>query len=675
MNYSYAIVDDLREVIGEDNLADRLAKDELESLGSDLVDLIDEDEESRSDWIAVQEQSLKLAAQVRDSKTFPWSGASNMKYPLMTTAAMQFHARALPGLINHERPVLAKVIGNDPDGKKAERSERVSRFMSYQVLEYLDDWMDNMDRLLFVLPIVGLCFKKTYHSDAMKKTRSVLVLPSELIINYHATDYATARMSHIVYMNSNEVITMQRKGLFLEDVDLDSIPQGEPVDGMRDETIGLRPTDREDGQEYKFYESHCFLDLDGDGYKEPYVVTVEVNSKAIVRIVPRWGEGSVEYNEANEVITIVPIEHFTAYQLIPDPNSAVYALGFGALLGPTNETVNTLINQLIDAGTLSNLQSGFIGRGARLKGGATRFRPGEWKLVNTTGDDLRKAIFPMPVREPSSTLFSLLQMLISSGQQITSVSDMMMGENPGQNQKATTTMAVLEQGLSVFKGIYKRLHRSLQKELKKLAAFNVLYLDEEIYHKVLDDIMPQQIPTPQGPQEIMMPQGSVKEDFNLEDMNILPTADPSMVSDAQRVMKGQSLLEKLSMGLPINPMVVTKKVLEAEQHEDIPELMTIPPKGPSPEELNYQLEVVDKRIKMFSAYFEAIEKIAKAESLEEGTQLNMYRAVVDDMIKVINLEGEANKNGAGANQQEPNSAQVQPGGLPPSGGGAGGAPI
>ena len=619
------------------NLAEELSTDVLDRIGRELCEAIEDDDRSRQGWLSTQEEWLKLASQVTDSKSFPWQGASNVKYPLLTLACVHFHARALPGLINNERPVLAKVTGRGNE-EKDQRANRVSMFTSYQILHLITEWMDVMDRMMFVLPMVGLCFKKTFYSDMDERQISELVLPSELIINYYATSYKRARMTHCRYMDQNEVVEHQRAGFFL-DVDLTEIEDGESIQGVRDDTFGFSPGNNEMDEEFLLHESHCFLDLDEDGYKEPYIVTLDSKSKKVLRIVARWDEEGINHNEKGEVASIQPTDYFTPYQFIPDPNSSVYALGFGSLLGSTNESVNTLINQLIDAGTLSNLQSGFIGRGVKLKGGATRFKPGEWKLVNSTGDDLRKAIFPMPVREPSGALLSLLQLLLDAGQQVTSVSDMMMGENPGQNQKATTTMAVLEQGLAVFKGIYRRLHRALTKELKLITQLNYKYLDEELYHNVLDDIMPQQMPGQQG----MMPQdqGGSIEDFNLADMNIIPTSDPSIITDAQKLMKAQSLLEKMSMGLPINPMIVTKRVLEAEQQEDIQELMTLPPKGPSPEEVEQELGIIDRRINMFKAYFEAIERTAKAESLEQGTQIKMYQAIVDDMIKTLGVENEA----------------------------------
>lgn len=647
------------------NLAEDLTDDELWAIGREACEAADADDQSRQSWIDDHEEYLKLAAQVRESKGTPWQNASNVKYPLLTLAAVHFHARAMPGLINGERPVFAKVNGR-ANPEKEKRASRVSTFMSYQINSLTSEWMDVMDRLLFVLPIVGLAYKKTFYCELKGRDASELVLPSELIVNYFATDYDRASLTHIRYMDANELIEHQRMGYFL-DIDLEEIDGGKGIDtGSRDDTQGFTPpTNAEYDEAYKLYERHGWWDLDGDGYKEPYIVTLDSKSKKVVRIVARWKEKDIQYNEEGQVARIKPTQYFTPYQLVPDPNSAVYALGFGSLLGSTNEAVNTILNQLIDAGTLSNLQSGFIGRGVKLPGGATRFKPGEWKLVNSTGDDIRKAVFPMPVREPSGTLLSLLQLLLDAGQQVTSVSDMMMGENPGQNQKATTTMAVLEQGLSVFKGIYRRIHRSLTRELRLIADLNFEYLEEELYKSVLDDSLPGKLPSanatsPDGMIEQSPDEGSAKEDFDLSDMDITPTSDPSIITDAQRLAKAQSLMEKMAMGLPVNPMVITKRVLEAEQQENIEELMTLPPPRPSLEEQQFELELAKERRELWNSFHDNIKKVAEAEAAEEGTQLNTYTTFVKDQLAVAGLERELANDKAAAAQAAAKATKPTP---------------
>lgn len=629
------------------NIADDLDEETLKKIGWKISQLVEDDDLSRQGWLSDQDEWIKLAAQVRETKDFPWERASNVKYPLVSLASLQFHARALPSLVNSTLPVQAKVLGEDPQLQKQARADRVRRYMSYQILDEMEEWMDEMDRMMIVLPIIGLCYKKTYYSDNLQRCRSVLVLPRDLILNYYATDYVRARMSHVIMMDSNELKEFQNKGIFL-DIELEN-HQNKVITGMRDATIGLTPGGSfEDENPYELIESHCWWDLDDDGYKEPYIVTFHRDSKKVLRITARWEDGDIEYTPKGKIAKINPCQYFTPFQFFPDPNSAVYGIGFGRLLGPTNETVNTLINQLVDAGTLSNLQSGFLTRGVKLKGGSTRFKPGEWKIVNTTGDDLRKGVVPMPVREPSGTLYQLLGMLIDSGQRLSSVSDMMVGENPGQNQPASTTMAVLEQGLKVFTGIYKRIHRSLAAEYRKLYKLNYRYLNEKKYQTILDEgVVQPNIPqgaTPQQAQQIQLQaqqnpqQIATIRDFDPQGLDIVPESDPNFVSDGQKALKAQSLLQDLQSGLPLNIQAVTQQVLQSQGHDNIAALMQQAPQPPSKELLQHQLEVERTKIDAFKAWSLANLQIAQAEAAEHGSSLAHLRAVVDDYAKVFGVE-------------------------------------
>jgi chaperonin GroES len=607
---------DLENAPYETNLADFLDELELAAIGKDLVRQIDIDEESRKEWMDTNKTWLKLASQVREDKNFPWQGASNVKYPLLTIASMQFNARALPNLVNSAMPVQARIIGRDGDQEKLRRSLRVETYMGYQLLEEMPEWLDEMDRLLFVLPMVGICYKKTYYSSITDRLKSTLILPNDMIVNYHAKSFERARMTEVMYVDSNELYEQQARGVYL-DLSLQA-PSSVSEDRNAADDIGQKtPSVDSDMDTYRIYESHCWLDLDDDGYKEPYVVTLTEKGE-VLRIAARWSQEGVNYNDNGKVARIEPDVYFVPYIFMPDPSSAVSGLGLGSLLGPINEAVNTLINQLTDAGTLSVLQGGFMGRGINLRAGSMRFRPGEWKMINATGDDIRKSIFPMPIKEPSSTLFQLLGMLVESGERLSAVSEMMIGENPGQNQPATTTMAVLEQGLKVFTSIYKRIHRSLAKEYKILYRLNGIYLNEEMYNNILDD--------ERGPFTI--------EDFNGKDMNIRPASDPSIVSQAQKSVKSKSLLEKLAMGLPLNVAEVTKRSLEAEEHEDIEKLMETPPPQPNPEiqlktqemQLKAQEMQMKAQLDQMKVQLESMKIKSKAALDETGAQLNVAKA-------------------------------------------------
>jgi chaperonin GroES len=302
--------------------------------------------------------------------------------------------------------------------------------------------------------------------------------------------------------------------------------------------------------------------LDEDGYGEPYIVTVEEQSKKVVRIVARYDEDSVKMDQDEKLLFIEPVQYYTKYGFIPNPDGGFYDIGFGRLLGSINESVDTLINQLIDSGTLSNLQSGFLGKGLRVKLGDYNFTPGEWKTVNSTGDDLKKAIFPLPVREPSAVLMQLLQYLVTSGKELASVAEIFVGKMPGQNTPATTTMASIEQGMKVFTAVYKRIYRSMSKEFQKLYLLNRNYANPQEYVSFLDQPIQQ-------------------EDFQGPADDIIPAADPNAVSSQEKQAKVQAVGQLLQLGT-LNPMEYTKMYLEAFEIEPTEQLVMQPQPQPDP---------------------------------------------------------------------------------------------
>jgi hypothetical protein len=314
-------------------------------------------------------------------------------------------------------------------------------------------------------------------------------------------------------------------------------------------------------------------------------------------------------------------------------------LGFGNLLAPINEVINTTTNQLLDAGTLSNLQSGFIGKGIKLKAGNQRFEPGEWKAVPTTGEDLQKNIYPLPVREPSNVLFQLLEMMIQAGQQLSATTNPMTGENPGQNQKATTTMAVIEQGSKVFHSIYKRLYRSLRKEYKKLFRLNGQYLSENEYFTILDT-EEENIDT------------VFREDYSESNADVVPAADPTIATEQKKLAKASGLMEMLQLGT-INPQEATKRILEAQEHHDIDALMDVPEQQPDAEtQLKMQEQQLEQakmqdeserkwaeiELKKIEVMAEAMKDMADAEKNESEQTLKAISEFYDVLVKQDDLE-------------------------------------
>jgi len=576
----------LEDLIVCPNIAELLHEDDLYKIGHDVHEEFTADLLSRSAWEKRTEESMKLALQVAEAKSFPWPNASNVKFPLITIAALQYHARAYPVLISGDTPVHCRVIGDDPDGMKERRAERIENHMSYQILEVAEDWEEDTDRVLITQPIVGCAFKKTYYHPTKRRPQSDYILARDLVVNYWTKSLDQApRVTHVQYMTKNEIYERVARGLFCEmqDVTAVTIPQSN-LQLTQNKAQGMEaPQSTDPSTPYEILETHKFIDFDGDGYAEPYIVWVRRDTKQVLRIVARYFEQSIERNPKGKILGIKAEQYFTKFPFIPSPDGGFYDLGFGVLLGPLNQSIDTLINQMIDAGTMANTAGGFLSRGIKMRGGNYNFAPLEWKHVDSTGDDLRKGIVPLPVREPSQVLFTLLGMLINYGERIGGSVDILVGQNPGQNTAAETTRTMAEQGMKIFSGIFKRTYRSLKQEFRKIYRLNQLYLDDEVDFQ-----------SDKGEFNISA------DDYNGPVSDISPSADPNIVSDSQLMAKAQAMLQLATTTPGVNIRAAQLMYAKAWKVAELENLLP-DPKGPNaikpavPEKL--QVEQMKAQIK------------------------------------------------------------------------------
>lgn len=609
----------IEDLFGMPNVASMLDKADLDTIAMECYNGFESDSISREGWEKKTEQSLKLALQVVETKSFPWQGASNIKFPLITIAALQYHARAYPVLIQGEMPVVCRVRGNDPDGKRQERADRVSNHMSFQILEEDESWEEETDRVLITQPIVGCAFKKTYYDSIKRHNISENILARDLVVNYWTKSLDEAsRITQILYMSKNDVYERVARGLWLEmeEVGPRSMGTGEKLDVLQDTAQGLtKPEDTDKTTPYEILEQHCLIDFDQDGYAEPYIVYLRRDTKQVLRIVPRFFPTSVERDANGKVLRIKSEVYFTKFPFIPSPDGGFYDLGFGVLLGPLNEAIDTIINQLVDCGTMANTAGGFLSRGIKLRGGNYNFTPLEWKHVDTTGDDLRKGIVPLPVREPSQVLYTLLSLLINYGERIGGSVDILVGENPGQNTPAETSRTMAEQGMKVFNGIFKRTYRALRSEFRKLYRLNQLHLNEVAEFKG-------------GGPNFVHP-----DDYLGDVSDIAPSADPNIISDSQRMMQAKSMLE-LAMTTPgVNIHEVQVRFARALKVEDIDKILP-DPKGPNaiPPKVDAKVQVAQLKAETEKAQMQLDMKLAQVEIMQEA-QLNQ--------AKIHKLEAEA----------------------------------
>lgn len=534
-----------------DNIVEHLSDIKKQELAQEVKEGYEADKKSRAMREERMKAAMRLAMQEREEKTEPWEGCANVILPLITTAAMQFAARAVTSIIDDGIVAKTKVIGNDdgipqpaldpfgqpvvnpetglPEiemvgaGRKKAKGDRRSDFLNWQLMEQSENWEDDTDRLLHVLPVTGNVYRKWHWSD--DKPISGLIFPKNFIVDYFTTDLSKARKTQEFVLYPWEIEERIRTGQYIK------FKLGED-DNLADDMVadtrqeGEEETGSEDTAPHAMIEQHLRIDLDNDGYPEPYIATVHLGSETLVRLRANYEYDGISFTDETktEIAKIKEEVYFTKYGFIPSPDGSFYDLGFGELLFNLNESANSLINRLLDAGTLASTSSGFVGRGMKLKGGKIKVGIGEFPVIDTRGGSIRDNFVQLQHPEPSRVLFELLGTLIEMAKDITFSNKIMEGE--GGNIPVGTVLQMVEQGLTGYKAIHKRVRRSIKKELKVLSRLNELNLDEGVYREVLD-----------------IPEGGVKEDFIDSDFDIVPVADDTMLTNSQRIARSQVIAQ------------------------------------------------------------------------------------------------------------------------------------
>jgi len=506
------------------NLAEFIDDTELGRISSEMVNEVQEDMNSRKEWEDQYKSGLELLGMNYEDRAEPFEGASGIVHPLLAESVTQFQAQAYRELLPAGGPVTTAIIGQETSEVLAQ-AERVKNFMNYQITYEMEEYDPELDQMLFYLPIVGSSFKKVYFDPTLQRAVSKFVHAEDLIVPYNATDLKTAtRICHVIRMDSNEVRKLQLSG-FYRDIELptsdsDGVDYNEVRETIKD-IEGIH-SESSYNEELTLYEIHTDLDLPGfedqnqigenTGLKMPYIVTIVEKSGEVLSI-------KRNFNEADPLRSKIP--YFVHYKFLP--GLGFYGFGLTHMIGGLSRASTSILRQLIDAGTLSNLPAGFKARGARIRDDETPLNPGEFRDVDMVGMDLRQAIMPLPFKEPSQTLYSLLGTLIDSGRRFASMADMKVGDMQG-NSPVGTTMAIMERGTKVMSAIHKRLHYSQKIEFKILAR--IFAMGAPIY--------PYQVPG--APPEIK------QSDFD-QRIDVLPVSDPNIFSMSQRIALAQTQLQ------------------------------------------------------------------------------------------------------------------------------------
>ena len=501
------------------NLAEEMDESELQSLVSEILDDVRNDLSSRKDWEDTYKEGLTLLGLKYDERTEPWAGACGVFHPMITEAVVRFQSETITETFPAKGPTKAKIIGKETPAKK-EIAERVQDDMNYELTEVMKEFRPEHERMLFSLPAIGSAFKKVYKDPTLGRQTSVYVSAEDIILPYGTTELQTCpRLTHRMRKIENDILKLQKAG-FYRDVDL-----GEPPK-VTNET--QQKKDKESGMSaafddrYELYEVHIDLDLPGyedvddegemTGIALPYVVTILKGSDDILAIRRNW----LEDDDLK-----LKRQHFVHYQYIP--GFGPYGFGLFHLIGGYAKSATSLMRQLVDAGTLSNLPGGLKSRGLRIKGDDTPIAPGEWRDVDTGSGAIRDNILPLPYKEPSATLFQLLGTIVAEGRRFAATADIQVSDMSA-NTPVGTTLAILERTLKVMSAVQARVHYALKQELQLLAAIIRDYSPDDYEYEPASGN-----------------KRAKKSDY--EDIEIIPVSDPNAATMSQRVVQYQAVLQ------------------------------------------------------------------------------------------------------------------------------------
>ena len=504
-----------------DNLAELLPESVLGKLGSELAENYQTYKSARKDWEDSYTKGLDLLGFKYENPTQPFQGASGATHPVLAEAVTQFQAQAYKELLPATGPVHTQTIGL-ASRQKEDQAQRVKEFMNYQLMDVMKEYEPEFDQMLFYLPLSGSSFKKVYYDELLGRAVSKFVPADDLLVPYTATSLQDAEaIIHVIKMSENDLRKKQVAGFY---VDIELTPgynEETEVQKKERELEGVKRTRDEDV--FTVLEIHTDLDLEGfedkdstgedTGIKLPYIVTIELGSREVLSIRRNYAVG--DPTKARQ-------DYFVHFKFLP--GMGFYGFGLIHMIGGLSRTATTALRQLLDAGTLSNLPSGFKQRGIRVRDEAQSIQPGEFRDVDAPGGNIKDAFMPLPFKEPSQTLLSLMGVVVQAGQRFASIADLQVGD--GNQQAAVgTTVALLERGSRTMSAIHKRIYSALKNEFKLLARVFKLYLPSEY------------------PYDVVGGQKTIKQSDFDDRVDILPVADPNIFSQTQRISLAQTELQ------------------------------------------------------------------------------------------------------------------------------------
>ncbi len=530
------------------DLCETIDEQDLFDIALDVIENYQADKDSRGEWESMFERGFDLLGLKLEPGTEPFEGACTAVHPLLIESAVKFQSKASQELFPSSGPVKANILGKATPEKELQ-ANRVQNFMNYQVTEQMPEYFDEFERMLFHLPLIGSAFKKVYYNSTLKRPMSEFISIDQFYVSYYATDLRNAdRYTHVIYRSPVELEKDIQAGVY-KDVTLPEPNQTNITSFTEkmDTILGLSPSSDKDPQ-YVLLEQHCYLDIEGNDQSLPYIVTVEETSRTVLSI-----RRNYEQNDSN----MEKRSHFVHYRFVP--GFGFYGLGLIHFLGNLTMSATAAMRSLIDAGQFANLPGGFKARGVRMVGDNEPISPGEFKEVEATGMDLSKAIVPLPYKEPSSTLYQMLQFVAAAGQKFADSTEQVISDAASYGPVGTT-MALLEASSKFFTAIHKRVHKSQKDEFRILAKINYDYLPNEY------------------PYDVPFEDRSIfKSDFDGR-IDIIPVSDPNIPSNAHRMMMANMALQMAQQSPPgmFNMEALNRTILHAANMPNLEEIL--PPK-------------------------------------------------------------------------------------------------
>ena len=553
VNFNQEVVEE--EVLIEEwyeNLIEKIDDNNLLGLANEVLDNFESDKNSRSDWESMFERGFDLLGLKLQETSDPFEGACTAVHPLLIESAVKFQAKASQELFPPAGPIKTQILGEQTIDKQ-EQANRVQNFMNYQVTEQMPEYFDEFERMLFHLPLIGSAFKKVYYDATLDRPSAEFVPIDQFYVSYYATDLRKAdRYTHVIYRSPVDLQKDINAEIYA-DLELPEAknPTATPFSEKMDTILGLSAIGDNDPQ-YVLLEQHLYLDIDDseteDGESAPYIVTVEQQSRQILSIRRNYKPNDPKKEKRM---------HFVHYRFVP--GFGFYGLGLIHFLGNLTMSATAAMRSLIDAGQFANLPGGFKAKGVRMVGDNDPIAPGEFKEVEATGIDLSKAIVPLPYKEPSSTLYQMLQFVTQAGQKFADSTEQVVADAASYGPVGTT-MALLEASSKFFSGIHKRLHKSQRDEFKILAQIDYDYLPVEYPYDV-----------PNAKRNIF------KKDFDGA-IDVIPVSDPNIPSNAHRMMLANMALQMAQQSPPgmFNIEALNRTILHAANMPNLEEIL--PPK-------------------------------------------------------------------------------------------------